>query len=364
MSKYTAMMIGAAVMSVATLATPAAQAQWYFGPEGGWTGLEGTRNSINGFNPVTNQSFSLPINHSFNDGFNVGARLGYQWNQWRFEGEYSYRQNTSNATTFGSRINGTLDSNSIMFNALYDFNIGWPVTPHIGFGLGGSSLNGNFNSPLLGYRSKTSDVVFAYQAIAGIRYLMTPNIALDLDYRYRGTSDVNYTTNTFTINGATFPSRRFSGSGSTNNVVASLTYIFSPPPPPPMAAPPPPPPRQRAECFWSSSTGIAIRSRPKARRSYSKRPKLSVPALWSRSRSPVTLIDRVHPHTISVSPSGARTTSPTLCRRWGCREIRWQSAAAARTTTACRPRTESASPRTVASRSLREVRRITTDVCR
>ena len=85
----------------AALCAPEARAQFYLGPEGGWTGLEGTKSSIAGF----------PINQSFNSGFNVGARAGYQWDAWRFEGEYSYRENTSNATALGSRLNGTVDTN-------------------------------------------------------------------------------------------------------------------------------------------------------------------------------------------------------------------------------------------------------------
>jgi len=243
-------------LAAATLAAaPGARAQYYVGIQGGWTGLEGTKSSITGTNPVTGTTTTLPIDHSFNDGFNVGARLGYQFGPLRLEGEYSFRENTSNATVLGSKVSGTLSSNTVMFNGIYDFSVGWPVTPHIGLGLGGASLDGNFNSPTLGYRSRTSDVVFAYQAIAGVRYPMAPNLALDLDYRYRGTSDVNFTTNTFTVGGVTFPSRKLSGSGNTHNFVASLTWLFAAPSPPPPAAippapmppPPPPPPSYRPE---------------------------------------------------------------------------------------------------------------------
>jgi hypothetical protein len=51
-----------------------------------------------------------------------------------------------------------------------------------------------------------------------------------------------YTSRAFTLDGVTFPSRKFSGSGNTNNVVASLTYLFGAAPPPPFAPPPMPPP--------------------------------------------------------------------------------------------------------------------------
>jgi hypothetical protein len=42
--------------------------QYYLGTEAGWTGLEGTKTAIAGF----------PINQTFDDGFNVGHRAGYQ----------------------------------------------------------------------------------------------------------------------------------------------------------------------------------------------------------------------------------------------------------------------------------------------
>ena len=270
MSMQTSLMAGVAVALAAALATPAAQAQYYLGAEGGWTGLEGTKTSINGTNPVTGQSFNFPINQSFDGGFNVGARAGYQMGPWRFEGEYSHRGNTSNSTQLGTRLNGSVDTNSLMANVIYDVNVGWgPLTPHIGMGLGGATLNGNLDGPAIGYHSKTSDAVFVYQAIAGARYMFTPNIAFDLDYRYRGSSDATYTSRAFTLGGVTFPSRKYTGSGNTNNVVASLTYLFGAAPPPPFAQPPmpPAPPPQATRVFlvffdWSKDTvtseGMAI----------------------------------------------------------------------------------------------------------
>ena len=263
MSTRTARAISATLLILAV--TPAytsdARAQFYIGAEGGWTGLEGTKSSVTGTNPVTGQTTTVDINQSFDGGFNVGARAGYKWDAWRFEGEYSYRQNTNNSTRFGNRLNGTVDTNSFMANAIYDFNVGWLVTPHIGMGIGGAQLEGSLNAPILGNISRASEFVFAYQAIAGVRYNITPNLAFDLDYRYRGTADATYRTRSATIGGVNFPSRTYSGSGNTNNVVASLTWLFGPPPPPPMAAPmpPPPPPPPTARVFlvffdWGKDT--------------------------------------------------------------------------------------------------------------
>jgi OmpA-OmpF porin, OOP family len=249
MSRRTVWVAGAGIAMAAALCASDARAQFYLGAEGGWTGLEGTRDKIDG----------VTIHRSFNGGYNVGARAGYQMGPWRFEGEYSYRANGSNLTRFGDRFNGTLDTNSFMANAIYDFNVGWPLTPHIGMGIGGSALNGNLNGPAIGYRSKTSDVVFAYQAIAGIRYMINPTLAFDLDYRYRGSADATYHARAFTLAGVAVPARTYNGVANSNNVVASLSYLFGAPPPPPYAPPPMPPPPQAARVFlvffdWSKDT--------------------------------------------------------------------------------------------------------------
>lgn len=237
--------IGAGFAIVAILGTSEARAQYYLGAEGGWTGLEGTRSSISGTNPLTGATVTFPINQSFDGGYNVGARAGIIWGDWRFEGEYSHRENTGNATSLGTRLNADFRTDSFMANVIYDFQLAWPqLTPHIGFGIGGADATGTIDTAAFGRLSRTSDVVFAYQAIAGVRYMISPQFALDLDYRYRGMDSVTYTTRPFTLAGATFPSRTFSGNGNSNNFVASLTYVFAPPPPPPpvMMQPPPPPP--------------------------------------------------------------------------------------------------------------------------
>ena len=100
-----------------------------------------------------------------------------------------------------------------MTNAIYDFTLGWPITPHIGGGIGAVNVyrglggtatvtadrsvtlaNGQtiaagqpitFTSPSL----SGSKWGFGYQAIAGIRYLINPALAFDVDYRYFGTTN-------------------------------------------------------------------------------------------------------------------------------------------------------------------------------
>jgi OmpA-OmpF porin, OOP family len=226
--------VGACFAVVAAVFAPDARAQFYIGAEGGWTGLPKQDITVPGL-------FSTSLR--FNGGFNAGMRLGYEWGAWRFEEEYSYRQNNvpNNVTFAGITINGVSGNrhtNSVMTNVLYDFTVGWPITPHIGFGIGAVEISDGVKLPLIGQFINDSTWQFGYQGIAGIRYNLSPSLTLDLDYRYLATTEP-----TFRIANTNI---RYRSGYNTNNFVASLIYRFAPPPPAPVpvsapAAPPPAP---------------------------------------------------------------------------------------------------------------------------
>src|SRR5947209_14089923 len=66
-------------------APPTGPGAWYFGGEGGWTALENQSGRLN--------VAGIPVRQSFDDGFNVGARAGYEWGPLRFEEEFRFQQN-------------------------------------------------------------------------------------------------------------------------------------------------------------------------------------------------------------------------------------------------------------------------------
>jgi outer membrane protein OmpA-like peptidoglycan-associated protein len=267
---------------------------WYIGPEGGWTSLNsnnsGTVSGVS-FTGPNGGTFTTPGTRNpqrdFDSGFNAGARGGVQWGPWRLEEEYSYRHNGLSSsgltltgplgntfTTAGGRGSGQNNSHAIMTNVIYDFTVGWPVSPHIGVGIGAVdvitsasinsfTLRNPIGAPIVpatplsvapqtfgGTLLHGSGWRFGYQAIAGFRYDFSPSIAFDLDYRYLGTTDQTIT------NSARFPfpggtggtnccvGTRFTSSYHAQNIVASVTMKFgappAPPPPLPPAAPPPP----------------------------------------------------------------------------------------------------------------------------
>ncbi|HUC10954.1 MAG TPA: OmpA family protein [Stellaceae bacterium] len=239
---------------------------FYLGPEGGWTHLTSQNPSVTIQGPsgyIVGNTGNRQIN--YNAGFNAGVRAGYAWGPWRFEEEYSYRNNnvSNSGTVIGphgvgfAESGGSAHSNSIMTNVIYDFTLGWPVTPHIGGGIGaidvfrsiggtgtatapnGSTVNFTTNS------FSGSKWGFGYQAIAGIRYMINPALALDVDYRYLASTNENITASSIPRHNVCCVITNVGNvKYGTQNVVASLTMMFGAPPPaaPPPAPPAPPPP--------------------------------------------------------------------------------------------------------------------------
>jgi len=266
---------------------------YYVGPEGGWTSLPNQRvtnttsvpfrvDTVGGASPGPFFTSFGTGSARYDSGFNAGGRLGLQWGPLRLEEEYSYRHNglSQFTTFFGPGFNklftGNFNTNSIMTNAIYDFTLGWPVTPHVGFGIGAVNSNNSISLSPVTIASPTGALFFktpggfvfpattpatiggtflkgntwqfGYQAIVGFRYDINPLLAFDLDYRYLASTEPTYQ------NKGVFPlpnspgllppnAVRFKQGYNTNNIVASLTMKFgAPPPAPPPPAPPAPPP--------------------------------------------------------------------------------------------------------------------------
>ena len=208
-------MIGASLAVAVGLRSSDAWGQYYIGAQAGWTGLPYQTDTIDGIG-------SVPV--QFSAGYNVGVRGGYQLTPWRFEEEYSYRRNNVAEYAAGDATDGVVGNrhtHSIMTNVLYDVTTGWPLTPHIGVGIGSMNVFDGLRVSGGGPVFNDSSWQFAYQAIAGVRYEINPVFALDLDYRYLATTESTFripNTNLHYITG-----------DNTNNFVLSLTYRFGGP---------------------------------------------------------------------------------------------------------------------------------------
>jgi outer membrane protein OmpA-like peptidoglycan-associated protein/opacity protein-like surface antigen len=255
------------------LVPPSGPGAWYFGGEVGWTHLDPQKGAL-----ALTAGGATTVKENWNEGFNAGARAGYEWGPWRFEEEFRFQTNGLHSLTLvpnaslaavgvpggtSTLVKGDRNAYAIMTNAIYDFAVGWAVTPHIGGGIGAVVLHdsahvkpGSVIFPPGALFASSSRLELGFQGIAGIRYNINPSLAFDLDYRYLGTTDPTF--------GSVLG--KYKSGYSTHNVVASLSVRFGAPAVIAPPAPPAPPPLARRVFLvffdWDKSTitpeGMAI----------------------------------------------------------------------------------------------------------
>ncbi|SJZ87476.1 OmpA family protein [Enhydrobacter aerosaccus] len=207
-------LLGAAALIALPLAAANAQSDWFTpGPTnpGFYIGAEGGLNWL-----LTSGSYQSQT------GYAVGGKVGYDFVGPRLELESIYRNNQSSGYVLfpggTAWVNGQINDLSVMANALYDFLPGAIVTPYIGAGLGIAFLD-----PSVSAGCTMCNTQFAYQGMIGIGFKATPNIRIDLEGRYYGTTNPN-----------TFNNNNIS-------LLLGVSYKFGQPeqvaPPPPAAAP-------------------------------------------------------------------------------------------------------------------------------
>ncbi len=175
----------------------------------------------------------------------VGYGLG---NGIRLEGELGYRHSGVKDANTGPS-SGSVSAWDLMANGLYDFNLGWPVTPYVGVGVGGARVSFNkVAEPEGGESVDDTSTVFAYQGIAGLTYAINQNLKVDAGYRYFSTTTPHVKDTSGDIEHAHYHD---------HTLLISLRWEFGAPPPPPPAPvqpaavtppvqPPPPPQIQRS----------------------------------------------------------------------------------------------------------------------
>ncbi len=124
----------------------------------------------------------------FDDSWVYGAGLGYRFLPWfRSDVTFDYRPDFRDADTGGARFKNW----SAMLNGYIDVNIPFmrPLIPYIGAGAGIAQNKVNGTVVTVGGTTVASATgstknQFAWQAMAGASYYLTPTVALDVAYRY------------------------------------------------------------------------------------------------------------------------------------------------------------------------------------
>jgi opacity protein-like surface antigen len=130
---------------------------------------------------------------SFDTGFSIGAALGYKFTKhFRLEADLGYRQSdVDKITGFAVPLGGSGDMSTltVLGNAYYDFDLGIPIVPYIGVGIGLGVVDVNTSDSANRVSVNDSATTFAWNLMAGISYGLFDNVDLDLGYRYLGAID-------------------------------------------------------------------------------------------------------------------------------------------------------------------------------
>jgi opacity protein-like surface antigen len=137
-------------------------------------------------------------------GYGLGVAMGYAFSAFRLEGEIEYRSvdldkpkaevvveepkyeafSLAELSLADAGKSITLQTWSLMANAFYDVDLGYPVKPFIGAGLGLARHDVSNTDEV--------DVVFAYQGTAGLGWDLSDKTTIELAYRYFMTSDAEF----------------------------------------------------------------------------------------------------------------------------------------------------------------------------
>ena len=253
------------------LATPAVARDhsWYVGVEGGAMLVEDTHfdyTKTRAGVTVLNVADGIVINHKTGlDGDLIG---GYDFGFLRAEAEIGYKRaglkdvRTSAGVTNPSgdfRANGHASALSSMANLLLDFgdDNGW--NGYVGGGAGVARVKYDVSVPSLGSGVSDRDSRFAWQAIAGVRKAISPNMDIGLKYRYFTVNKLRF--NDTVVTGV----ENYNGRFRSHSLLASLIFNFAappPPPPPPQPPPPPPPPPPATQTCPDGSVILATDTCP------------------------------------------------------------------------------------------------------
>lgn len=228
----------------------------YSGPDGPYLRAEGGWSHLNDMKGQG--STGLNFNSKEDGGFMAGGAAGWKFGQLRVElgldfsgydvssitvnndGGLGARLHTVSLTGASASPSGSVHVIDGMVNTAWDFRTGTPFVPYIGIGVGIAHASLDSFSVAGRPLSNSSDTVFAYQPMVGVRYHVTDAIAVGAEYRYFATVEPTFTD----ASGV-----KFKGRIESHNVLANLSFFFGAPQAAPVAAqpaaavaPPPPPP--------------------------------------------------------------------------------------------------------------------------
>lgn len=131
----------------------------------------------------------IDTNLQLDTGWDASIAAGLYVNQFRFEFQYTAQYNEINkvkfADGFEADANGALHCNLFMLNAYYDIPVADRLSIYLGAGAGAlyMTTSGDTDIPQILHFDNQSGTSFAYQALLGLEYQVTPIVSIFGGYR-------------------------------------------------------------------------------------------------------------------------------------------------------------------------------------
>jgi opacity protein-like surface antigen len=189
--------------------------RWYVSGFGGWS-WTGDLAIHHPSQPPLFGGNAFDETFTLGDGWMAGSALGFQfpdnrWGGFRLEVEGSYRESSPGdalAFTFLNRgragvtgtdpvLAGSLETPSVMFNAIQDFDVGWDrLRPYLGGGIGASFAEIGITYLTTASASPRrhlhgSDTLFSWQFMAGLEWALTERLFTFGEYRVSGSAGMD-----------------------------------------------------------------------------------------------------------------------------------------------------------------------------
>jgi opacity protein-like surface antigen len=192
----------------------------------------------------------IPVFADLGDSAFAGIGVGYKLNSWlRFDvtGEYRGKASYSSAVTWfdnngavGADVyTANLRTALFMANGYVDLGTWWGITPYVGGGVGVAARQfTGFIDHGFGYAQDSWSSSFAWSAMAGLALHVTPNLMVDLGYRYLDMGDMTGGP-IHCLQAAACWGERHHFHVASHDVRLGLRYAFggfTPPPPGPLVA--------------------------------------------------------------------------------------------------------------------------------
>ncbi len=199
---------------------------WYVNLFGGYSTADKTN-----FDFIDLAGISWDATHTWDNGFLIGGAIGTRvFDTVRAEVELSYQGiDAGNSSIIARGItnndHGSNDAIFLLGNIWYDIDLGTPLIPYVGGGIGVAFVDQKIDiqapgAPGGGVGTDGTDTTFAFQVGAGLKYHLTDKLALDLSYRFRGITGVD-------ILGQVVGRNYNNQDIYTHNVLVGITYNFN-----------------------------------------------------------------------------------------------------------------------------------------